>query len=68
MPWKEESRDPNEKKKISILTVKWGTRYGPDYVNKLYAGILRNTSWDVVFYCFTDDGKGLHENIKVIEL
>jgi hypothetical protein len=45
--------------------VKWGTRYPPSYVNKLYASIKRNTSWDITFYCFTDDGAGLNENIKV---
>lgn len=50
------------------MTVKWGTRYNADYVNKLYAGILRNTTWKITFYCFTDDGSGLHPDIKVEKL
>lgn len=54
-----------EDKHISVLTVKWGTRYDAEYLNKLHAGILRNTTWKITFYCFTDDGKGLHPDIRV---
>ena len=57
-----------EDKKVSILAVKWGTRYDAEYVNKLYAGIARNTTWKFTFYVFTDDGKGLHPDIKVEKL
>jgi hypothetical protein len=57
-----------EDREISILTVKWGARYNADYVNKLYAGILKNTTWKITFYCFTDDGNGLHPDIKVEKL
>ena len=48
--------------------MKWGTRYDAEYVNKLHAGIMRNTTWKITFYCFTDDGKGLHPDIKVEKL
>jgi len=34
-------------------------------VNKLYAWILINTTWKIDFYCFTDDDKGLHPEIKI---
>lgn len=37
-------------------------------MNKLYASIKRNTSWEITFYCFTDDGAGLNENIKIEKL
>ena len=59
---------PEEDRKISVLTVKWGTRYDAEYLNKLYAGVMRNTTWKVTFYCFTDDGAGLHPDIKVEKL
>lgn len=48
--------------------MKWGPRYNADYVNKLYAGILRNTTWKITFYCFTDDSNGLHPDIKIEKL
>jgi len=56
----EKKTDLESGKFVNILTVKWGKRYGADYVNKLYAGIARNTSWKFKFFCFTDDGSGLH--------
>lgn len=46
---------------VNILTVKWGKRYDANYVNKLYAGIARNTTWKFKFFCFTDDSSGLKE-------
>ena len=52
-------------KSFNIVTIKWGTMYGADDVNKLYAAILRNTSYRVRFYCFTDNTEGLNENILV---
>jgi tetratricopeptide (TPR) repeat protein len=48
---------------LSIICVKWGTKYGPEYVLRLYAGVLRNLSLPFKFVCFTDDTVGLeHEN------
>ncbi len=64
--WKYEGQQPPEEDRhISILTVKWGARYNAEYVNKLYAGITKNTTWKVTFYCFTDDATGLHPDIRV---
>ncbi|KAL4506501.1 hypothetical protein ABPG72_000072 [Tetrahymena utriculariae] len=57
-----------EGESINILCVKWGTRYDSEYVNKLYRGIKKNTILPFTFYCFTEDSKGLDENIVPIEL
>lgn len=52
--------DPEAAQKfVNILTVKWGKRYDANYVNKLYAGIARHTTWKFKFFCFTDDSTGL---------
>lgn len=48
----------------TIICMKWGTRYGPEYVNRLYAGIRRHTRTPVRFVCLTDDGTGLHPEIE----
>ena len=50
------------------MCVKYGTKYGADYVNKLYNGVKRNLSINHSFACFTEDKNGLDENIKVIPL
>ena len=52
-------------KKINVFCIKWGTQFGPEYVNNLYSMVVRNTSYDINFYCFTDNGKNLNENITV---
>lgn len=52
-------------KKVNIVCIKWGVVYNDGYVNKLYNMIKRNTSYDVNFYCFTDNNEGFNENIIV---
>ena len=49
--------------KIKVVCVKYGTKYGPEYVNKLYNGVKRNLSLPHEFACFTEDGEGLDQNI-----
>jgi tetratricopeptide (TPR) repeat protein len=54
---------------IHVVSVKWGKKYGADYVNKLYRGVLKFlTEVEFDFYCFTEDPSGLEEGIKVIPL
>jgi len=50
---------------INIVCVKYGTKYGADYVNKLYDGIRRNLTLKHRFMCFTEDGEGLDKDIIV---
>lgn len=52
----------------NILCVKWGKKYGADYVNKLFIGIKKNTRKLFSFYCFTDDPAGLNPEIQVVLL
>jgi len=51
------------KQKLNILTLKFGTKYGVDYVNRLYSGLKRNTTVDFDFYCYTERADGLHKDI-----
>jgi hypothetical protein len=48
---------------INIVCVKWGTKYGPEYVNRLYYGVKRNITIPFSFHCFTEDITGIHEDI-----
>ena len=38
-----------------LLCLKHGTKYGPEYVNKLYNMVKRNCSLDYEFVCLTDN-------------
>jgi hypothetical protein len=51
-----------------IACLKWGDKYSPDYVNKLYSMIQRHTTVDHQFLCFTESAKGLHKDINVMPL
>ena len=53
---------------IMVVCVKYGTKYGADYVNKRHAGVKRHLSLDHQFACFTENTEGLNEDIKVIPL
>ena len=50
---------------IQIICIKWGTKYSPDYIEKLFRGIQRNTSKEFSFVCFTDNSDGINEE-KII--
>ena len=48
---------------INVVCLKWGTKYGSEYVNKLYNGVKRNTTIKFKFHCFTEDTTGLNVDI-----
>src|SRR5689334_17096839 len=48
----------------TIISMKWGTRYGADYVNCLASMIRRNTRRPTRIICFTDDAKGIGQDIE----
>lgn len=49
---------------VNILTLKWGTRYGPHYVNRLFRGIEKHLRRPFRFLCFTDDPAGLNPGVE----
>ncbi len=46
-----------------IFCMKWGSLYGPEYVNTLYSMVKRNLTYDFNMVCFTDDSKGIREEV-----
>jgi len=51
-----------------ILCMKWGTKYGPDYVNRLYAMVRRHLTGDFNFVCLTDDAKGIRSEVQCLPI
>jgi hypothetical protein len=47
-----------------ILCMKWGTKYGPEYVNRLYAMVRRHLSGDFRFVCLTDSTEGIRSEVE----
>lgn len=47
-----------------IVCMKWGTLYGPEYVNRLYSMVERNITGTFRFYCLTDDRAGIRSEVE----
>lgn len=50
---------------VNILTLKWGTYYSSEYVNRVYRGVKRHLHRPFRFVCVTDIPEGLDEGIDV---
>jgi len=50
---------------VNIICIKWGKKYGSDYVNTLYSMVSRNISLPYRFVCFTDDAEGIRDEVEV---
>ena len=52
----------------NVICIKWGTKFGSEYVNRLYRMVEKNLSLPHRFVCFTDDSDGLDAGIEVRKL
>jgi len=50
---------------VNVICMKWGDKYGPEYVNRLYGMVARNLTRDFRFVCFTDDGEGVRDEVEI---
>jgi len=48
----------------AVLCMKWGTQYGPEYVNRLYGMLARQTMRSFRLVCLTDDDNGLRSEVE----
>jgi len=53
---------------VNFITLKWGTKYGPEYINRLYANLLNAYTGEFEFHCFTDDATGLTPGIHIRDI
>jgi len=49
-----------------VICVKFGNKYGPEFVNKLYDDLNKYTKSEFKFYCYTDDASGIQDGVNVI--
>ena len=48
----------------NVLCIKWGQKYGPEYVNRLYHGVAEHLSLPFRFVCLTDDARGIVSGVE----
>jgi hypothetical protein len=53
---------------VNVICMKWGTKYGADYVQRLRAMVRRHLQRPHRFVCFTDDPTGLGDGIEPLPL
>ena len=53
---------------LTVLTLKYGSAYGPEYVNRLRNAIIRHSSKPLRLLCMTDDRKGIHDAVEILKL
>lgn len=47
----------------NVVCLKWGDKYGAEYVNRLAAGVRRHCRVPVRFWCFTDSAKDIDPQV-----
>ena len=47
-----------------IICIKWGNKFGPEYVNRLYAMARRHITGEFRLVCFTDNTTGLRDQVE----
>lgn len=52
----------------NVICTKWGSKFSPDYVNRLARMVARHLAPPYRFVCFTDDAEGLDAGIDAFPL
>lgn len=51
-----------------FFTLKWGDKYGPEYVNRLYGSLKTHYHLPFTLTCYTDNHQGLREEVLVRDI
>ena len=51
-----------------IMCMKWGSKYGPEYVNRLYGMVSRHLQGTFRFVCLTDDDHGVRDEVQCLPI
>ncbi len=49
----------------NVICVKWGNKFGPEYVNRLYKMVEKNITIPHRFVCFTNEPEGINEKVEI---
>lgn len=52
---------------VNFFTFKWGSKYGPEYVNRQYGMLQRYVDHDFTHTCITDDANGIRDEVNIID-
>ncbi len=49
----------------NVVCIKWGTKYGSEYVNRLLSGLRKHLSIPARFVCLTDNAAGIDPRVEI---
>jgi hypothetical protein len=52
----------------NVIVVKWGNKFTPEHVNRLYRMAKRNITLPFNFYCYTEDPTGIYDEVNIVPL
>lgn len=52
----------------TVICIKWGQRYGADYVNRLASMVWRHSKRNTRLVCFTEDPSGIDPRVEIAPL
>jgi len=50
---------------VNVVCLKWGTLYGPEYVNNLFNMVQRHLALPFRFICFTEHSEGIKSEVEI---
>ena len=59
---------PKDRSPRYVVCMKWGTKYGAEYVNRLYRMVKRHLTLDFTMVCLTDDSHGIDSAVRCYPL
>lgn len=60
------TRDPAQNR--TVVCMKWGDKFGAEYVNRLYRMVRRRLAGDFRFLCLTDDPAGIRSEVLTLSI
>ncbi len=57
-----------QKASVTAVCIKWGDKFPPYYVNRLYAGVQRHLDRSFRFVCFTEKPDGIRGEVEIFPL
>jgi hypothetical protein len=52
----------------TVLCMKWGSKYGPEYINRLYGMVRRHLRGEFRFVCLTDQREGIRAEVQCLPI
>lgn len=53
---------------VNVVCLKWGVKYSPEYVNRLYGMVASQLKQPFKFYCMTEDNSGIRDEVNILPL